>query len=226
MNCKTILRTMLLLVLITNVLTLNAQITKEIQLGHNYARIVKNFESFENMHIGYYGTTRNCDPYYIYAFKYKSTWFLVANQEEKMSLIVTNAPRQESKKNVLTGSEFALEAVSKAYINDYIKFKDKKKEEKEIDIRGFYKFNKAGKRSMKGILLLDYPEIKEEKERIWPFSMFQKKAEEVKEGVSGEIEEELKKEVDKEIIQEVEKEVKKLEGELKPDLDISIPAIK
>ncbi len=159
---------------------LKAQITKDIEIEQAHIKAMCNFNSFKTLHIGYYGVSENCTHYYIYAFKYKKTWLLVANQNDNITFLISNPPRKE--KHALTqGSTFLLEGLSLTYLNGYTRFKNKKKEEKEIDIRGFYRVNKKGRKAIKGMLLLEFPKqkIKEERELIWPFSMFKKKAEEV-----------------------------------------------
>lgn len=167
---------------------LYAQITKDIKIEESHTKIICNFDDFSSLHIGYYGTSQNCTHYYIYGFKYKKTWCLVAKQDNNITFLVTNAPHKP-KNTIASGSNFLLEGISLAYMNKYLKYKKKKKEEKEIDIRGYYKFNKKGRKAMKGLLLLEYPKVKKDREPIWPFSLLKKKEEEKKEEVQSTIQE-------------------------------------
>ncbi len=192
----------------------NAQITKDLELQETHATVMCNFDDFNALHIGFYGTTENCSHYYIYGFKYKKTWLMVANQQEKVNFLVCNPPRQAEKKLLKPGSNILLEGISLAYMDNYLKFKDKKKEVKEIDIRGYYKFNRLGKKAMKGILYLDYPKVKKKFPLPWPLSLLQKDKEELKEEAEAETEQEVQ-ELMEEATQPLELE--------KPTLEIPVP---
>lgn len=133
------------------------------------------FNNFSDLHISYYGTTQNCKPFNIYCFKYRKTWFLVANQEMKITFFTLRPPRVEST-NIVSGSNFLLHGLGKAYANQYTKLKRRRKVVKDLEIYGFYKFNRPGRKSVKGLLFLEYPEL--DPGPPWPFKWMAGKAEE------------------------------------------------
>jgi hypothetical protein len=133
------------------------------------------FNSFSDLHISYYGTTQNCKPFNIYCFKYRRTWFLIANQDMKITFFTLRPPRVEST-NIVSGSNFLLHGLGKAYANQYTKLKRRRKVVKDLEIYGFYKFNRPGRKSVKGLLFLEYPEV--ETGPPWPFKWMAGKAEE------------------------------------------------
>ena len=136
---------------------------------------MSDFKNFSNLHISYYGTTQNCKPFNIYCFKYKRTWFLIANQEMNITFFTLRPPRVESA-NIVTGSNFLLQGLGKTYANQYTFLKKRRKVVKDLEIYGFYKFNRPGRKSVKGLLYLEYPEL--EPGPPWPFKWIAGKAEE------------------------------------------------
>lgn len=140
------------------------------------------FENLTDLHIGYYGTTQNCKSFNIYAFKYKRTWFFVANQNMNLTFLVARPPRTEGKV-VLPGSNYLLEGLSKANAHSYTNLKKRRRVIKDIEIYGFYKFHKPGKKAVKGLLLLEYPEL--EIGPPWPLKWLGGKAAEAAGSVEG-----------------------------------------
>lgn len=150
--------------------------------SNEISSILSEFKDFSELHIGFYGTTQNCLPFMVYGFKYKRTWFLIADQNKNITFLVVNPPRSESK-IVAKGSNFLLLGLGKTYTNNYLKLKKRRKIVKDIEIYGFYKFNKPGKKAVKGLLLLEFPEL--ESEPSWPFKWMSGKAAEAIESVES-----------------------------------------
>ena len=121
------------------------------------ASISKYFGDFSLLHIGYYGTAQNCIPYNIYAFKYKKKWFLYVVENKTISLMLINPPLPDKK--IDYPSSYLAVGLAHCFPLNYTKFVKRKRSVMDINIYGFYKFNKYGKKVMKGLLLLDYPEI-------------------------------------------------------------------
>lgn len=119
------------------------------------------FNNFKDMHKAYFGTTQDCKPYYIYAFKYKKTWFLIVQQTKGGSMLIVRPPRSEENK-IDDASKFSITAISKAYINNYTKLKKRKRDVLDMSFYGIYKFNRPGRKAIKGLLLFEYPQIEEE----------------------------------------------------------------
>jgi hypothetical protein len=140
------------------------------------------FKNLSSLHVGYYGTTQNCKAFNIYGFKYKRTWLLIANQDMNLTYLVARPPRSEGKK-VVPGSNFLFEGLSKANEHNYTKLKKRRRVIKDIEIYGFYKFHRPGKKAMKGLLLLEYPEL--EMGPPWPFKWIGDKAAEAAKSAEG-----------------------------------------
>lgn len=138
--------------------------------------ILTNFNNFDGVHVGYYGTTQNCLAYNVYAFKYRRTWFLIANQSQNLTYLVARPPRTEGQQ-VVGGSEYLVNGLSKAYANSYWKFKKRRKVVKDIKIYGYYKFFKPGRKAIKGLLLLEYPKL--DVGPSWPFKWVVERAQAV-----------------------------------------------
>jgi hypothetical protein len=149
--------------------------TEELRIVGISAEAQAAFNNFSDLHISYYGTTQNCKAFNIYCFKYRRTWFLIANQEMKITFFTLRPPRIEST-NIVSGSSFLLDGLGKAYANQYTKLKRRRKVVKDLEIYGFYKFNRPGRKSVKGLLFLEYPEI--DPGPPWPFKWAAGKAEE------------------------------------------------
>jgi hypothetical protein len=122
------------------------------------ASISKYFGDFSLLHIGYYGTAQNCIPYNIYAFKYKRKWFLYIVENKMVSLMLINPPIPDKK--ISYPSSYLAVGIAHCFPLNYTKFKKRKRSVVDINIYGFYKFNKYGKEVVRGLLLLDYPKIK------------------------------------------------------------------
>jgi hypothetical protein len=148
--------------------------------------IISAFNNFSTLHIGYYGTTQNCKPFNIYCFKYRHTWFLIANQNMNISFFTLYPPRTESN-DIVSGSPYLLQGLGKAYTNNYTKIKKRRRVVKDLEIYGFYKFNRPGRKSIKGLLYLEFPET--DPGPPWPFKWIadkaQKKAAEKIKGAKG-----------------------------------------
>lgn len=140
------------------------------------------FKNLADMQVGYYGTTQNCEPFNIYAFKYKRTWMFIAKQEANYTFLIVRPPRSEEK-GVLPGSNFLYEGLSLANENAYTKLVKRRKIVKDIEVYGYYKFYRPGKKAIKGLLLLEYPD--ENLGLPWPFKWLSGKAEEMAESVEG-----------------------------------------
>jgi len=121
--------------------------------------IISYFNNLSNMHIGYYGTTQKCEAYDVYAFKYHKNWFLIVSARGNLSFMHINAPVEG--KRISYPSKFFIEGIARSYATGYTKLKTKKRNVVDMDIYGYYKFNKRGRKVMKGMLLLEYPFVKE-----------------------------------------------------------------
>lgn len=139
------------------------------------SEIVSEFGGLSSLHIGYYGTTQNCLPFNVYGFKYKRTWFLIAAQNTSSTYLVIKPPRT-SEDIVYTGSDFLFTGIAKSFSNNYLELKNRRRTVKDIQLYGFYKFNKPGKKAIKGLLYIEYPDL--EAEGVWPFKWLSGKAEE------------------------------------------------
>ena len=113
------------------------------------------FNNFNDMHIGYYGTTQNCEAYNVYAFKYRWNWFLIINSGGNLSLMHINPPIKEKKINYL--SKHFAEGISRSYAIEYTKLKKRKRDVVDMNIYGYYKFNRYGRKVIKGLVFLEYP---------------------------------------------------------------------
>ena len=141
-----------------------------------------NFNDLADLHISYYGTTQNCKPFNIYSFKYKKSWFFIANQDNILTFFVVNPPRLENQK-IVSGSDFLLSGLGRGYKHSYMKLKRRRRVVKDLEIYGFYKFTRTGKKSIKGLLLLEYPDLNQEPP--WPFKWLAGKAAEQAEKIEG-----------------------------------------
>ncbi len=121
--------------------------------------IISYLNNLSNLHIGYYGTTQNCEAYDVYAFKYHKNWFLIVSARGSLSFMHINPPIEGKKINY--PSKYFIEGIARSYALGYTKLKTRKRNVVDMDIYGYYKFNKRGRKVMKGILLLEYPFFKE-----------------------------------------------------------------
>lgn len=117
--------------------------------------IMQYLKNFEDMHVGYYGSTQNCEPYEVYALKYKYHWFLFVKKEDNVSLMQIKPPVKD--KEIDYPSRFFAEGLARCYALNYTRFVKKKKDVFDMDIYGYYKFTRYGRKVMKGLLLLEYP---------------------------------------------------------------------
>jgi len=113
------------------------------------------FNNFNGMHIGYYGSTQNCEAYDIYAFKYKRNWFLIVSSGSNISFMHVNPPLID--KSINYPSKFFTEGIAKSHALGYTRLVKKKRNVVDMDIYGYYKFNRYGRKVIKGLLFLDYP---------------------------------------------------------------------
>ncbi len=159
-------------ILIFNISSSLAQSTSDSLFSPFKKEILTEFKDFKDVHIGYYGTTQNCLPYNVHGFKYRRTWLLVANQESNLTFLVIKPPRTEEV--MLPGSDFLFLGLGKTYTNNYLKLKKRKRSVKDVELYGFYKFKRFGRKSLRGLLFLEYP--KTESEPPWPFKWLKGKA--------------------------------------------------
>ncbi len=117
--------------------------------------ILKNLKNFKNMHVGYYGTTQRCEPYDVYAFKYRYHWFLFVKKDNNLSFMQIKPPIKD--KEIEYPSRHFAEGLSRCFSLGYTKFVKRKRKVFDMDIYGYYKFNRYGRRVMRGLLLLEYP---------------------------------------------------------------------
>lgn len=117
--------------------------------------ILKHLENFKDMHVGYYGTTQRCEPYNVYAFKYRYHWFLFIKKDNKLSFMQIKPPIKD--KEIYYPSRHFVEGLSRCYSLGYTKFVKRKRNVLDMDVYGYYKFNRYGRRVMRGLLLLEYP---------------------------------------------------------------------
>lgn len=111
--------------------------------------------NFNQMHIGYYGSTQNCEAYEVYAFKYKRQWFLFVNTGENLSVLMINPPIKDKK--IDYPSKYFVEGIAHSYALGYTRLVKKRRNVIDMNIYGYYKFNKFGKKVTKGLLFLEYP---------------------------------------------------------------------
>lgn len=121
--------------------------------------IISYLNNLTNLHIGYYGTTQNCEAYDVYAFKYHKNWFLIVSARGNLSFMHINPPLDGKK--ISYPSRYFIEGIARSYALGYTKLKTRKRNVVDMDIYGYYKFKKHGRKVMKGILLLEYPFFKE-----------------------------------------------------------------
>ncbi len=117
--------------------------------------LVQYFNNFKDMHIGYYGTTQDCVPYDVYAFKFRWYWFLFVKKEGKLSLMHVRPPIKEKK--IHYPSITLAEGIARCHELGYTKLVKRKRNVFDMKIYGFYKFNRFGRKVIKGQLLLEYP---------------------------------------------------------------------
>jgi hypothetical protein len=111
--------------------------------------------NFNSAHIGYYGSTQNCEPYNVYAFKYKRNWFLFVSSGENLSFMHINPPIKD--KSINYTSSYFEEGIAKSHSVGYTRLVKKKRDVVDMDIYGYYKFNRYGRKVIKGLLYLEYP---------------------------------------------------------------------
>ncbi len=121
--------------------------------------IISYLNNLTNLHIGYYGTTQNCEAYDVYAFKFRKNWFLIVSAKGNLSFMHINPPVEGMK--ISYPSKYFIEGIARSYALGYTKLLTKKRNVVDMDIYGYYKFKKHGRKVMKGILLLEYPFFKE-----------------------------------------------------------------
>jgi len=117
--------------------------------------IINHFGNFKSMHIGYYGSTQNCEPYQVYALKYRNNWFLIVNAKGNISYMHINPPVKEKK--IYYPSKYFMEGIALSFSHGYTKLKKRKRNVIDMDIYGYYTFNRYGKKIIKGLLYLEYP---------------------------------------------------------------------
>lgn len=117
--------------------------------------ILNYLENFNDMHVGYYGTTQSCEPYDVYAFKYRYHWFLFVKKDNKLSFMQIKPPIKN--KEIDYPSRHFVEGLSRCYSLGYTRFVKRKRKVLDMDIYGYYKFNRYGRRVIRGLLLLEYP---------------------------------------------------------------------
>lgn len=176
------------------------------------SEIIDNFKSLD---ISYLGTTQNCTPYNVYAIRYKKSWILAVTEEETFAIFITSPPRSEEK--IFTSSHFFNSGVSKIIsIPGYLKKKQKRKTVNDIDLYGYYKPNRKGKKALEGLFLIEIPDIKEEPTFfLWKFfnNLFSKSKEKLEDNpIKKNINEKVKSAEEKVISQKekVEKAVEEV----------------
>lgn len=158
---------------------------------------------FKDAHIGYYGTTQRCEPYDVYAFKYRFHWFLFVKKESEVSILLISPPIKD--KEIAYPSRFLAEGVAHCYAHKFVKLKKRKRNVMDIKVYGFYKFNRDGRKVMRGLMQLEYP--------FYGTGLFRrkistKKIDKIKEKEEKKVTEEIKP-ITSEILKEIPKEIPK-----------------
>jgi len=136
--------------------TLQAQKdSSSVNLNEEDQVLEKYFNNFKDMHIGYYGTTQKCEPYDVYAFKFRWYWFLFVKKGDELSLMHVKPPIKGEK--IHYPSKSFAEGIARCYAMNYTKLVKRKRNVFDMKIYGFYKFNRFGRQVIKGELLLEYP---------------------------------------------------------------------
>ncbi len=118
---------------------------------------------FKTLDVSYLGTTQNCIPYDVYALKYYNSWILAVIENQTVGIFVTRPPR--SKERIHTASLYFMEGTSKLIeLKNYLKKKSRRKVVNDLELYGFYKLNKLGKRTARGLLLLELPDNRQQAE--------------------------------------------------------------
>lgn len=151
--------------LVVDSLIIDTTVTETPKFTGIDSKVIAELNEFKEMHISYYGTTQNCKPFNIYSFKYRWTWFFIANQDNNVTFFVVKPPRLKTKE-ITPGSEFLLTGIGKSHNLSYTKLKKRRKIVKDLEVYGFYKFHKPGRKAIKGLLLLEYPK---DIGPSWPF---------------------------------------------------------
>jgi len=113
------------------------------------------FNHFQDLHVSYYGNTQNCVSYNVYAYKYRKFWFLIIKRDEQISIMIANPPLKN--KEIDTPDQYLLEGIARSEFHKYTKLKKRKKSVLDMQLYGYYKFNRFGRKVAKGLLLLQYP---------------------------------------------------------------------
>ncbi len=111
--------------------------------------------NFNELHIGHYGTTQNCVAYDVYAFKYRWHWFLFIKTGDKLSFMAVRPPLKGKK--IDYPSKFLIEGIAMSHFHKYTKFVKRKRNVVDMNIYGYYKFNRFGRRIIRNLMLLEYP---------------------------------------------------------------------
>ncbi len=139
--------------------TAKSQEDQSVIFDKNDTTILQYLKNFDKMHVGYYGSTQNCEPYEVYALKYKYHWFLFVKKDDNVSLMQIKPPVKN--KEIDYPSRFFAEGLARCYALNYTRFVKKKRDVFDMDIYGYYKFTRNGRKVMKGLLLLEYPYYKQ-----------------------------------------------------------------
>jgi len=111
--------------------------------------------NFQDVHVGYYGSTQHCEPYEVYAFKYRFHWFLFVKKKQEVSIMLINPPIK--KKEIAYPTRYLAEGLAHSYAHNFVKLKKRKRDVLDIEIYGFYKFKRKGRKAMRGLMQLEYP---------------------------------------------------------------------
>jgi hypothetical protein len=174
--------------------------TKTHNINQEEKIVKKHFNNFNEMHISHYGTTQQCEPYEVYAFKFRRFWFLFVKQNEKLTLMHIKPPIKD--KEIHYPSTELAKNIARCYSLKYTKLVKKKRKVIDMDIYGFYKFNRFGRKVIKGLLLLEYPFYNK------GFFKWKLDKEEIKKGVTEKSGEEAKKKINTKKIEAIKAKVK------------------
>ena len=116
---------------------------------------------FKTLDVSYLGTTQNCIPYDVYALKYYNSWILTIIEKQTLGIFITRPPRSEEQ--IHTGSQYFMQGASYLVeFKNYLKKKSRRKVVNDLELYGFYKLNRLGKRTMRGLLLIELPDTREQ----------------------------------------------------------------
>ncbi len=143
----------------------------EAQVVQEGSRSGQYLGQFKKLDVSYIGSTQNCVGYDIYALKYKRSWFLAITVQDSpnLTVFIEKPPRSEEKLPKV--SDFTIEGLNGILVNQYTKKKTRRKKVNDLELYGFYKLRRQGKRVAKGILYVEFPDDVNAESNFFLFKM-------------------------------------------------------